>query len=35
MKQVKEILRATYEEMHALRIPSIKTAVIYYDVDPM
>lgn len=35
MKKVKEILRATFEEMHASRINAIKTAVIYYDVDPM
>ncbi|MCM1347819.1 MAG: primosomal protein N' [Firmicutes bacterium] len=35
MKQVKQILRATFEEMHASRHPAIKSAVVYYDVDPM
>jgi len=35
MKRVKEILRAVYEEMHASGIAAIKSAIIYYDVDPM
>lgn len=34
MKRVKEILRATYEEMHASRHSAIRGAVVYYDVDP-
>ena len=33
-KKVKQILRAVYEEMHARRVDGIKSAVIYYDVDP-
>ncbi|MDE6324249.1 MAG: primosomal protein N' [Paramuribaculum sp.] len=35
MKKVKEILRATLEEMHASRVRAIKSAIVYYDVDPM
>lgn len=35
MKKVKEILRATYEEMHAARLSAIRSAIVYYDVDPM
>ncbi len=34
MKKVKEILRATFEEMHESRLPAIRSAVVYYDVDP-
>lgn len=34
MKKVKEILRRTLEEMHEQRLSGIKTATIYYDVDP-
>lgn len=33
MKKVKEILRATYEQMH--QDPRMKGMMIYYDVDPM
>ncbi len=35
MKRVKEILRATLEEMHASRVRAVKSAIVYYDVDPM
>lgn len=35
MKKVKDIMRATFEEMHASRMPAVKSAVVYYDVDPM
>ncbi len=35
MKKVKEILRATLEEMHASRVRAVKSAIVYYDVDPM
>lgn len=34
MKKVKEILRNVYEQMHASEVPAIKSAVVYYDVDP-
>ena len=34
-KKVKEILRATLEEMHASRVRAVKSAIVYYDVDPM
>ena len=34
MKKVKEILRNTYIEMHDARLSSIRSAVVYYDVDP-
>lgn len=33
MRKVKELLRAVYEDM--CRIPSMKGATVYYDVDPM
>lgn len=34
MSKVKEILRSAIEEMHAARLPGIKGAIVYYDVDP-
>ena len=34
MKKVKEILRNTLIEMHQARNPAIRSAVVYYDVDP-
>lgn len=34
MKKVKELLRATFEELHASRMQPAKSAIIYYDVDP-
>lgn len=34
MRKVKQIMRATYEEMHASRMPAVKSAIVYYDVDP-
>ncbi len=34
MSKVKRILRDVYEEMHAANIPGIRSAVVYYDVDP-
>lgn len=34
MSKVKEILRSAIEEMHAGRLPGIKGAIVYYDVDP-
>ncbi len=34
MKKVKEIMRATLEEMHASRMQAVKSAIVYYDVDP-
>lgn len=34
MKKVKEILRNTLIEMHEARNSAIRTAVVYYDVDP-
>lgn len=34
MKKVKDIMRATYEEMHASGMPAVKGAIVYYDVDP-
>lgn len=33
-KKVKQILRSVYEEMHARRVDGIKSATVYYDVDP-
>ncbi len=35
MKKVKDILRATFEEMHRSGMGAVKSAVIYYDVDPV
>lgn len=34
MKKVKDIMRATFEEMHASGMPAVKGAIVYYDVDP-
>lgn len=34
MKKVKEIMRQTLEEMHASRMPAVRGAIVYYDVDP-
>lgn len=34
MKKVKDIMRQTLEEMHASRMPAVKSAIVYYDVDP-
>lgn len=33
-KKVKQILRGVYEEMHTRRVDGIKSATVYYDVDP-
>lgn len=33
-KKVKDILRQVYEEMHIRKADGIKSAVVYYDVDP-
>lgn len=34
MKKVKDIMRQTLEEMHASRMQAVKSAIVYYDVDP-
>lgn len=34
MVKVKEILRNTLEEMHESRLSSVKSVIVYYDVDP-
>lgn len=34
MKRVREILREVYIEMHESRMHAVKSAVVYYDVDP-
>ncbi|MDE7410536.1 MAG: primosomal protein N' [Paramuribaculum sp.] len=34
MSKVKEILRGVTEEMHVRKIRGVKSAIVYYDVDP-
>lgn len=34
MKKVKEIMRQTLEEMHASGMAAVRSAIVYYDVDP-
>lgn len=34
MKKVREILRSVYEAFHQSALPGIRSAIVYYDVDP-
>ena len=34
MSKVKDIMRATYEEMHSSGMQAVKGSIVYYDVDP-
>lgn len=34
MKKVKEILRKAYEDLVGSGVSGIKSATVYYDVDP-
>lgn len=35
MQKVREILRALYVRLHEQRVSALRSAVVYYDVDPM
>lgn len=34
MKKVKDIMRATYEEIMTSGMPAVKGLIVNYDVDP-